>query len=96
MNCGICGMEYKDNVPHPPSICAVYARDALKKALKALDGALETVSRQSTRIDQLVGVIEKLRKCYNWDRSEYRSHLELVDAVEEALTLIRQAPRESS
>lgn len=45
------------------------------------------------RIDQLESVIEKLRKCYNWDRNEYQSHPELVAAVEEALTLVRRAPR---
>ena len=96
MNCHICGLEYRDDVPHPPATCATVAGAEMKRALEDLDGALATVSQQSTRIEQLVGVIEKLKKCYNWDRREYHSQPELVAAVEEALTLIRQVPRKSS
>lgn len=95
MNCGTCGMEYKDNVPHPPAACADHAGAELKKALEALDGALETVAQQSTRIEQLVNVIEAMKHCYDWDRREYHSHPERVAAVEAALTRTRLAPRES-
>lgn len=44
MNCDRCGIEYKDDVPHPPAACATHASDELKKARGALDGALEKIS----------------------------------------------------
>lgn len=45
MNCLTCGIEYRDDVPHPPSVCAAHAGDELAKARKALDGSLETISK---------------------------------------------------
>lgn len=45
MNCETCGIEYRDDVPHPPSACAAHAGAELKKAKKALDGSLETISK---------------------------------------------------
>jgi len=44
MNCDRCGIEYQDDIPHPPAACATYASDELKKARTALDGALEKIS----------------------------------------------------
>lgn len=45
MNCDNCDTPYSDDTPHPPAVCAVYAGTKLKKAVEALDGALETISR---------------------------------------------------
>jgi hypothetical protein len=45
MNCDTCGIEYRDDVPHPPAVCAEHAGAELKKAQKGLDGALETISK---------------------------------------------------
>jgi hypothetical protein len=39
-------MEYRDDTPHPPSVCANHAGEELKKAKAALDGALETITKQ--------------------------------------------------
>lgn len=51
--CLTCGMEYKDDVPHPPGVCASYAGVELEKAKKALEGALETISRLRAEVDRL-------------------------------------------
>lgn len=45
MNCETCGIEYRDDVPHPPRDCADHAGSELKKAKKALDGSLATISK---------------------------------------------------
>lgn len=44
MNCETCGLLYREDIPHPPSACANYAGDELRKAKKALDGALDQIS----------------------------------------------------
>jgi len=53
MNCDRCGIEYKEDVPHPPVACATYASDELKKAKAALDGALAKISELAKERDQI-------------------------------------------
>ncbi len=53
MDCITCGMEYKDDVPHPPGVCLTHAGEELEKAKKALEGALETISRLRAEVDRL-------------------------------------------
>jgi hypothetical protein len=45
MNCPTCGIEYRNDVPHPLSACAEHAGAELAKARKALDGSLEAISK---------------------------------------------------
>lgn len=48
------------------------------------------------RIDRLVEVIQALKACYHWDRSEYQTHKGLAEAVERQLKLVRLMNRNSS
>ena len=41
------------------------------------------------RINALVEVIQALKACYRWDRSEYQTHKDLAVAVERQLKLVR-------
>lgn len=52
-NCFTCGIQYRDDTPHPPSVCAEHAGKELKKAKAALEGALSTISRLTRESDEL-------------------------------------------
>lgn len=54
MNCSICGIQYQDDVAHPPAKCAKYAGEELVKMKKALDGALEQISIMAKERDELL------------------------------------------
>jgi len=73
MNCPTCDMEYKDDVPHPPSACAIHASVEMWKARKALDGALEAISKNSKE------VIEKRDKAWV-DALHENGIVDMVDA----------------
>lgn len=60
MNCRTCGIEYKDDVPHPPKACLDYASSELKKTKTALDGALENLLAAASQRDQLKAVARKI------------------------------------
>ena len=53
MNCPTCDIEYQDTVPHPALVCAAHAGKEARKAKKALDGALETISKLNLEISKL-------------------------------------------
>jgi hypothetical protein len=42
------------------------------------------------RIQTLEQIILKLKACYNWDRDEYHSNMELVQEVEKAMMGVRK------
>jgi hypothetical protein len=54
MNCDTCGILYQDHIPHPPAACATHAGVELKKAKKALDGALEQISVLMKERDEIL------------------------------------------
>jgi hypothetical protein len=60
MNCPACGIEYKDDVPHPPKACLDYASSELKKTKAALDGALENLLTAASQRDQLKAIARKI------------------------------------
>ena len=60
MNCPICDIEYRDDVPHPPSVCAEHAGAEMRKARKALDGALETISKKDKEIEDTKALVRQV------------------------------------
>jgi hypothetical protein len=60
MNCGTCGIEYRDDTPHPPKACLEHASSELKKAKTALDGALENLLTAASERDKLKTIAKKI------------------------------------
>lgn len=60
MDCRTCGIEYKDDVPHPPKACLDYASSELKKTKNSLDGALENLLTAAKERDQLKAIVKKI------------------------------------
>lgn len=54
MNCDTCGILYQNHIPHPPAACATHAGAELKKAKKALDGALAQISVLMKERDEIL------------------------------------------
>lgn len=60
MNCGTCGIEYRDDTPHPPKACLEHASAELKKTRSALDGALENLLTAASERDKLKAIARKI------------------------------------
>lgn len=72
MNCPTCDIEYKNDVPHPPSVCAEHAGQEMRKAKKALDGALDQISKATKDREEIKDLITRILKKASGSKTAYQ------------------------
>jgi hypothetical protein len=72
MNCPTCDIEYKDDVPHPPAVCAEHAGKEMWKAKKALDGALDQISKAAKDREEIKDLIARILSKAPGSKMAYR------------------------
>lgn len=90
MNCSTCGLEYRDDVPHPPSACATHAGEELKKAREGLDGALEAISVKNRELAENKALVRRLLRPAKGGKDSYR----VIKDPEAAAALMKWASEE--